>query len=50
VARDIIKTENIVDFTVRGRYLDRLVERLGVGAMQSLSAVLGLQESRPSLR
>jgi protease-4 len=50
VARDIIKAENIVDFTVRGRYLDRLVERLGMSAMQSLSAVLGLQERTPSLR
>lgn len=50
VAREIIKAENIVDFTVRGRYLDRLIDRLGVSTMQSLSSVLGLQERTPSLR
>ena len=50
VAREIIKAENVVDFTVRGRYLDRLVERLGVSAMQSLSAMLGVQERTLNLR
>lgn len=30
VARDVIGAENIVDFTPRGNYLDRLAERIGM--------------------
>jgi protease-4 len=36
VARDVIKAENIVDFTVKENFADRLAKRFGVGAMSAL--------------
>ena len=36
VARDVIKAENIVDFTMKENFADRLAKRLGVGAMSAL--------------
>ena len=42
VAREVIKQENIVDFTTREGFADRFARRLGASAMQSL---LRLQSS-----
>lgn len=42
VAREVIKQENIVDFTTREDFADRFARRLGASAMQSL---LRLQSS-----
>ncbi len=36
VARDIIKAENIVDFTVKENFADRLAKRLGAGVASAL--------------
>ncbi len=36
VARDVIRAENIVDFTVKENFADRLAKRFGVGAMSAL--------------
>lgn len=36
VARDVIKAENIVDYTTKENFADRLAKRLGVGAMSAL--------------
>jgi protease-4 len=36
VARDVIKAENIVDYTVKENFADRLAKRFGVGAMSAL--------------
>ena len=36
VARDVIKAENIVDFTTKENFADRIAKRLGVGAMSAL--------------
>lgn len=39
VAREVIKAENIVDFTSKKDILDRLTERLGVSIVNSLSRI-----------
>ncbi|MEO8343624.1 MAG: S49 family peptidase, partial [Gallionella sp.] len=36
VARDVIKAENIVDYTTKENFADRLAKRFGVGAMSAL--------------
>lgn len=36
VARDVIKAEDIVDYTVKENFADRLAKRFGVGAMSAL--------------
>jgi protease-4 len=36
VARDVIKAENIVDFTTKENFADRIAKRLGVGAMSAI--------------
>ena len=36
VARDVIKAEDIVDYTVKENFADRLVKRFGMGAMSAL--------------
>ncbi len=36
VARDIIKAEDIVDYTVKENFADRLAKRFGMGAMSAL--------------
>jgi protease-4 len=36
VARDVIKAEEIVDYTTKENFADRLAKRLGVGAMSAL--------------
>ena len=43
VARDIVKVEKIVDFTVRPRFVDRFAERLGAGFAKVLSATIGAE-------
>jgi len=47
VAREVIKAENIVDFTPRDDLASRLAEKLGVGVSKALSP---LTESRSPLR
>jgi protease-4 len=36
VARDVIKAESIVDYTIKENFADRLAKRFGVGAMSAL--------------
>jgi protease-4 len=45
VARDVIKASNIVDYTVKENFADRLAKRFGVGVMSALgfSAQTGLR-------
>ncbi|QZA82059.1 S49 family peptidase [Deefgea piscis] len=43
VARDIVKVDNIVDFTPQPTYADRLARQLGVAAATTFSSHLGLQ-------
>jgi len=42
VARDVIGAEDIVDFTHKERTLDRLVERLGAGAVSAFTRITGM--------
>jgi protease-4 len=48
VARDVIKAEDIVDYTVKDNFADRLAKRFGVGVMSALG--ISTQSSRVSLR
>jgi protease-4 len=48
VARDVIKAEDIVDYTTRENLADRLAKRFGVGVMSALG--ISTQSSRVSLR
>ncbi len=48
VARDVIKAENIVDFTTKENFADRLAKRFGVGAMSALG--FSAQSNGVSLR
>ena len=48
VARDVIKAENIVDFTTKENFADRLAKRLGVGAMSAIG--FGTHANGVSLR
>jgi len=41
VARDVIKAENIVDYTVKDNFADRLAKRFGVGVMSALGLSAG---------
>lgn len=43
VARDIVKVEKIVDFTVRPRFVDRFAERLGAGFAKVIANTVGLE-------
>ncbi|HSC81520.1 MAG TPA: S49 family peptidase [Chitinolyticbacter sp.] len=43
VARDVVKAEDIVDFTPQPDYLDRLAKRVGVAAASTLGARLDAQ-------
>lgn len=45
VARDVIGTETLVDFTHKETSLERLFERLGAGAAQMLGKMSGMAES-----
>jgi protease-4 len=46
VARDVIGAEDVVDFTPKKDYLERLSERLGASAASSLSGLLRAQAVR----
>jgi len=48
VARDVIKAENIVDFTVKEGFADRLAKRFGAGVMSAVG--LSTQGSGITLR
>lgn len=48
VAREVVRAENIVDYTHRGTLAERLAERFGAGVGQS--AALTLRELVPQLR
>jgi protease-4 len=48
VARDVIKAEDIVDYTTRENLADRLAKRFGVGVMSALG--ISTQSSSVSLR
>lgn len=50
VAREIFKAEDIVNFSPRGDYLDRIVERFGVAMAKVLGSNLGLLPTHPTLR
>jgi len=43
VAREIVKAERLVDFTVRERFLDRFAERFGAGFAKAISNTIGLE-------
>lgn len=50
VARDVIGHEDIVDFTPREQLLERLAEKLGVGAAKVMSQAFGISQTPASLR
>jgi protease-4 len=52
VARDVIKAENVVDFTPEENYLEQLSKRLGAGAAESAYRALleALARGGPSVR
>ncbi len=43
VAREIIKEENIVDFTAKPNYLERLTKRFGASIGQAMAQALGVE-------
>jgi len=43
VAREIVKAERIVDFTVREKFFDRFAEQFGAGFAKSISNTIGLE-------
>jgi protease-4 len=45
VARDLIKNEDIQDYTVKPNYLDQLADRLGASFSHTIAAQLGLGQS-----
>jgi protease IV len=47
VARDVIKAEDIVDYTVKENFADRLAKRFAVDAMSALGFLM--QSDRLSL-
>jgi len=47
VAREIIKAENIVDFTPRERFFERLADRLGASMASTLARQLKLESMLP---
>jgi len=50
VARDVIKAEELVDYTRRANLAERLAKRVGMAAGQVLSRQLGVSEEGPRLR
>ena len=46
VARNIIKNDNIVDYTVKPNYLERIVEHFGSAMGSELTKLLGLSSAR----
>ncbi|MEM7016268.1 MAG: S49 family peptidase [Pseudomonadota bacterium] len=47
VAREVIGEEDIVDFTPRSTYLERLSEQLGASIADTLANTLGLNQQQP---
>jgi len=50
VARDVVKAETIVDFTLRPNLAERLAKRVGLGAGQALARQLGVGAETVRLR
>jgi len=50
VARDVIKVENVVDFSRRQSLAERLAKRVGAGGAQALWGLLGLSAETARLR
>lgn len=50
VAREIIKEENIVNFTPRENYIEQLTERFGMTLGSALSSHFGMQDDKLKLR
>jgi len=50
VARDVIKAENVVDFSTRKSLAERLARRLGATAGEAMARALGVAARTPSLR
>ena len=50
VARDVIKAEDLVDFTRRANLAERLAKRVGMSAGQVLARQLGISGEAPRVR
>lgn len=50
VAREVVKVENVVDFTRRQNLAERLAQRVGAGGAQTLGSMLGLRSGAAPLR
>jgi protease-4 len=50
VARDVIKAEDVVDFSTRKNLAERLARRLGATAAETMARVLGIAVQTPMLR
>jgi protease-4 len=50
VARDVIKAEDVVDFTQRASVAERLARRAGISAAEMFSQLLGLSPGPMRLR
>ncbi|MCL4184768.1 MAG: S49 family peptidase [Burkholderiaceae bacterium] len=50
VARDVIKVENVVDFSTRKNLLERLAQRVGASAGEAMLRALRMESQAPSLR
>jgi protease IV len=50
VARDVIKQETVVNYTVKTNYLDRLSKQLGTSMGQALNQAMGLSTPAAKLR
>lgn len=50
VARDVIKAEDVVDFSTRKNLAERLARRLGATAGETMARALGIAAQTPTLR
>src|SRR5690606_9098512 len=50
VARDVIKAEDVVDFSTRKNLAERLARRLGATAGETMARALGIALQTPALR
>ena len=50
VARDVIKAEDVVDFSTRKNLAERLARRLGATAGETMARALGIAVQAPMLR
>jgi protease-4 len=44
VARDIIKAEDMVDYTSKKLFMERLAERVGASIVSSIRAIIGFDQ------